>query len=100
MGTRCEEPHCLQIIPTHLFQSHQDQHLAERLAAEDFEQQQQVESTDEELARSLAVQTSQHNGSFGDDENSDYEFALALNREFRTEEEERSWKNVQVHRLE
>ena len=98
MGRRCEEPYCLQIIPDHLFLSHQDQHLAERLAAEEFEQQHQNNptTTDEALARALADEEPETESLGLADEDVDYQMALALNREFRTEEEERSFRNVQV----
>jgi hypothetical protein len=95
---RCEEPYCLQIIPDHLFLSHQDQHLAERLAAEEFEQQHQNNptATDEALARALADEEPETESLGLADEDVDYQMALALNREFRTEEEERSFRNVEV----
>ena len=96
MGRRCEEPHCLQIVPDHLFVSHQDQHLAERLAAQKFEQQHQNNptTTDEALARALADEEPETESLGLADEDVDYQMALALNREFRTEEEERSFRNV------
>jgi hypothetical protein len=98
MGRRCEEPHCLQVVPDHLFLSHQDEHLAERLAAEEYEQQHENDptATDEALARALADQGADTESLGFADEDVDYQMALALNREFRTEEEERSFRNVQV----
>src|SRR5277367_1283917 len=98
MGRRCEEPHCLQIVPDHLFLSHQDEHLAERLAAEEFEQNYQNDptTTDEALARALADQAAETESLGFADEDVDYQIAIALNREFRTEEEERSFRNVHV----
>jgi hypothetical protein len=97
MGRRCEEPHCLQIVPDHLLLSHQDQHLAERLVAEEFEQLNQNDPiTDEALARALADQGAETESLGLAEEDVDYQMALALNREFRTEEEERSFRNVQV----
>jgi len=97
MGRRCEEPHCLQIVPDHLFLSHQDEHLAERLAAEEFEQHHNDPTiTDEALARALADEGAKTESLGLADEDIDYQMALALNREFRTEEEESSFRNVQV----
>jgi len=98
MGRRCEEQHCLQIVPDELFLSHQDQHLAERLAAEEYEQHHQNDptATDEALARALADQGAETESLGLADEDVDYQVALALNREFRTEEEERSFRNIQV----
>ena len=99
MERQCEEPHCLQIVPDHLFQSHQDEHFAERLAAEQFENQRQNHDEDEAFARAIG-----HGGDFesssGMDADSDYQLALALNREIRAEEEERSFRLVQVHSYE
>ena len=104
MGRRCEEPHCLQIVPAHLFLSHQDQHLAERLAAEEFEQHHQNDTTatDEALARALADDSAEADSFSLADEDVDYQMALALSRELTTEVEERSFRNVQVarHRFE
>jgi hypothetical protein len=99
MGRRCEEPYCLQIIPEHLFHSHQDRHVAERLAAEDFEQLQQSRNADEALARALALVSAEDESSNVNDKDNDYllALALALNREFRIEEEEHSFRNVQVN---
>lgn len=96
MGRRCEEPHCLQIIPERLFQSHQDLHYAERLAAEDFERQRHSRSTDQALTRTLSLGSAEDESSNVNDEESDYLLALALNREFRKEEEELSFRSVQV----
>jgi hypothetical protein len=96
MGRRCEEPYCLQIIPERLFQSHQDLHFAERLAAEDFERQRHSQNTDQALARALAPDSAEDRSSNVNDEESDYLLALALNREFRKEEEELSFRSVQV----
>lgn len=96
MERLCEEPHCLQVIPEHLFQSHQDQHFAERLTAEEFEQQHREQNDDEALARAIAVETTGDEATAFDNNDGDYLMALALNREFRTEEEERSYRNVQV----
>ena len=94
MPRRCEEAHCLEIVPEHLFQAHQDQHLAERLAAEEFEQRQR-EQTDAEIARTLA--DSSGNPSFPvNDEDADFQLALSLNRQFRAEEEELSFRDIQV----
>lgn len=96
MGRRCEEVYCLQIVPEHLFQSHQDRHAAERLAAQEFEQQHHSRNTDEALARALDRGLAEDESPNVNDENNDYLLALALNREFRIEEEERSFRNVQV----
>ena len=95
MGRRCEEPHCLQIIPENLFQSHLDQHIAERLATEEFEQQHNLQNSDEALAQALG-HGSQEELFIASDEDADYLMALALNREFRTEEEKHSFRSVQV----
>ena len=95
MGRRCKEPYCLQIIPDKLFQSHQDQHIAERLAAEEFEQQHHRQNSDEALAQALGRSTPEESF-LANDDNADYLMALALNREFRTEEEEHAFRNVQV----
>lgn len=95
MERQCQEPHCLQLIPSHLFQSHQDEHLAERLAAEEFENQTQTHDADEALARALY-----HAGNVPSsstmEADSDYQLALAVNREIRAEEEEVSFRLVQV----
>lgn len=96
MERRCDEPHCLQLVPEYLFQSHQDQHLAERLVAEEFEQQRHEQDNDDALARALALGPTEVGHIYVDNEDEDYLMALALNREFRTEEEERSFRNVQV----
>jgi hypothetical protein len=74
MGTQCKEPYCLQIVPDHLYASHQDQHLAERLAAEEFERQQQQLANDLSLARQLEAEGS-GNVPSGD---TDYQLALQL----------------------
>jgi hypothetical protein len=83
------------MVPDHLFESHQDEHFAERLAAEDFERQQNDQIADAELARALANNESDV-GNLGG-EGDDFQLALALNREFRNEEEERFFRQVQVY---
>ena len=95
MLRQCEELHCLQLVPEHLFQSHQDEHLAERLAAQEFESQKQNQYDDEALARAMANGGELESPS-GMDADSDYQLALALNREIRADEEERSFRMVQV----
>ena len=72
--------------------------MAERLAAEEFEQNYQNDptTTDEALARALADQAAETESLGFADEDVDYQIAIALNREFRTEEEERSFRNVHV----
>jgi len=103
MIRHCEEPHCLEFVPDDEFQLHQDRHLAERLAAEEFEQNQSVAHEDEVLAHALADNSNrngiesiiQDGGLF---ERDDYGIALDLNRRFRLEEEEVSFRNLQVTR--
>jgi hypothetical protein len=95
MGKRCQEPHCLEIVPDHLFDSHQDQHIAERLAAEEFEQHRNEQNADAQLARAIANNEESEAFSAGG-EDDDFQLALALNREFRNEEEQRSFRQVQV----
>ena len=95
MGRRCEEPHCLEIVPDRLFESHQDQHIAERLAAEEWEAEKNIRS-DETLAQALAFRDNDDGALHLEDEDVDYQLALALNREFRTEEEERSFRDIQA----
>jgi hypothetical protein len=95
MGVQCQEPYCLQIIPDHLFPSHQDEHTAERLAAEEFENQRRHHDEDAVLARAMADSVEAESSSRMDPDN-DYQLALALNREIRAEEEERSFRMVQV----
>jgi hypothetical protein len=95
MGKRCQEPHCLEIVPDHLFDSHQDHHIAERLAAEEFERQRNEQNSDALLARAIANGRESETFGFGR-EDDDFQLALALNREFRDEEEQRSFRQVQV----
>jgi len=98
MERRCEEPHCLQLVPEHLLQAHQDQHLAERLFAEEFEQQKNAQVGDAAMATAIAQNEVAASDSMdGDIEDSDYQFALALNRELREEEEQRFFRQVQVY---
>ncbi len=96
MGRQCQEPYCLQIVPDHLFQSHQDEHLAERLAAEEFENQRRNQHDDVVLARAMANAVGVESSSRIVDSHNDYKLALALNREIRAEEEERTFRVVQV----
>jgi hypothetical protein len=96
MERLCEEPHCLQVISEHLFRSHQDQHFAERLSAEEYEQQKCEQNNDEALAQAIAIETTSDEATDFDSNDGDYLMALALDREFRNEEEERSFRNVQV----
>ena len=95
MERRCEEPHCLQMVPEYLFQIHQDYHVAERLAAEEAEQQQTQHFGANADAAAEAVTIAQN----GDTEDSDYQFALALNREYREEEEQHFFRQMQVRSL-
>jgi hypothetical protein len=92
MGKRCDD--CPQIIPDHLWTIHQDEHFAKRLA-EELENNQYTE-VDQTLARALAVESANSDSlqNLGDD--ADYEFALALNRKFRIEEEQNSFRAIQV----
>ena len=97
MGRQCQEPYCLQIVADHLFQSHQDEHLAERLAAEEFENQRRNQHADNVvLARAMANAVGVESSSRMVDSHNDYQLALALNREIRAEEEQRSFRIVQV----
>lgn len=97
MGRQCQEPYCLQIVADHLFQSHQDEHLAERLAAEEFENQRRNQHEDVVLTRAIANTVEVDSSSRMDpDIDNDYQLALALNREIRAEEEQRSFRIVQV----
>jgi|SRR5579859_5875161 len=89
MGRRCQEAHCLQYIPDHLFESHRDQHFAEHLAAEEFEHYNSVQHGGSQFAQVLA-------SSSGISVDEDYQLALSLNRDFRKEEEELSFRSVQV----
>ena len=95
MPIQCEEPHCLQSVPDHLFQSHQDQHVAERIAAEEYEQHRQTRTVDLAVAKELGNDdiTAPYDV---EAEDPDYQMALALNREFRQEEEQRFFRQVQV----
>ena len=86
METRCAESHCMEIVPHQLLSVHRDQHLAERLAAEEFEQNMRLYNEDIELARQLENNANED----GSKENADYQLALELSRQFRAEEEERS----------
>lgn len=95
MGKQCQEPHCLEIVPDHLFESHQDEHIAERLAAEEFERQRNHQIADAELARALAHNEGDVFNIGGEDD--DFQLAVALNREFRNEEEQRFFRQVQVY---
>lgn len=95
MERQCQEPHCLQLVPEHLFQTHQDEHLAERLATEEFESGRQNQNKDEALARAMALGGEPESSNMMDAD-SDYQLALALNREMRAEEEARSFRMVQV----
>ena len=90
MGRHCPEPYCLQDVPDQLYESHQDQHIAERLAAEDFEAFKQQH---DDRAWDNTVANDPFDFTF---EDRDMQLALALNREFRQEEEERSFRQVQV----
>jgi hypothetical protein len=99
MGIRCGELHCLEIVPDHLFADHKDRHLAERLAAEEFEQQTRQRNQDEELAHQLQSDFSEDYPSSYGREDLDYQLALDLNRQYRDEEAERSFRLVQVNLL-
>jgi len=101
MVRRCEEPHCLEFVPDDEFELHQDRHLAERLAAEEFEQNRSLVLEDEILAHALAdhsdgngVDSTTQNASVFEEH--DYEVARDLNTRFRMEEEEASFRNLQV----
>jgi hypothetical protein len=94
MGKHCVEPHCLQIIPDHLWTSHQNQHLAERLAAEEFEQNRKNE-VDQALVQVLAAESANCEPLQNQAE-ADYEVALALDQEFRFEENQNSFHAVHV----
>jgi hypothetical protein len=100
MGRLCEEPHCLQTVPDELFQSHQDEHVAERLAAEEHERNRSRQFADAQFAQELASQGTQNGFSELDqqeiEQDPDYQLALSLNRQFREEEEQRSYQSLQV----
>jgi hypothetical protein len=100
MERRCEEPHCLQLVPDQLFQIHQDQHLAERLEAEEYEQsgRQRLQRTAQTAGNAAAAELDQNSlaTSHDIDTEDDYQMALALNREFRDEEEQRFFRQIQV----
>jgi hypothetical protein len=90
---QCDEAHCLQLVPVNMLQSHRDQHLAERLAAEEFElhAQNQVQRTlPEEVYAALPY------GEETESEDKDFLLAVALNRQFRQEEEMRFFRLVKV----
>lgn len=95
MELQCEEPYCLQLVPEHLFQSHQDQHLAELLAAEEFEHQRQIQLGDAAVATAIAKDEGMYSIA-SDTEDQDYRLALTLNREFRQKEEQQHFRQVQV----
>jgi len=90
---RCQEPHCLQEVPDHLWELHQDEHVAERLAAEEFESSRQRQ---DDFYPTQSKDSDPFN--FGNDD-SDAQLALALNREFQKEDEERSFRQIQVYIL-
>jgi len=98
MERLCEEPYCLQLVPEHLFQTHQDQHLAELLAAEEFEYQRQIQLGDAAVATAIAKDEATYSMA-SDTEDKDYQLALTLNREFRQKEEQQHFRQVQVLEL-
>ena len=87
----CEEPHCLQRVPHHLFQSHQDHNYAERVAAEEFESRAVPQTV-------IGNTITDHPGALDldNEEDEDLQLALALNREFRKEEEKQFFRQFQV----
>jgi|SRR5947207_15459898 len=100
MLVQCEEAHCLQRVPVHLFQLHQDKHLAERLAAEEFETH-RLNRIDRTAQSPLG---SSRKGSLAwqgllpiDSEDEEFQLSLALNRQLREEDEKYLFRQVQVH---
>ena len=88
-------PHCLEAVPDIEWRSHQDWHLAERLAAEESEQDRNEQyDNDEALAKALATEDQTFHSQ--EDEGEDYHAALALNRALRAEDEEMSFRNLLV----
>jgi hypothetical protein len=83
MPFECPEPHCLQLIPLAHLQSHQDAHVAERLAFAELESHR----------HSVLPSQGRTGWRVRDD---DAQLALALNRLEREEEERRGFRLVKV----
>lgn len=98
MEKRCEVPYCFEVVADLDWDFHQDQHLAERLAAEEFEGRDKQYDDDKALACALAEECDK---SFYTQQSidDDFQLALALRDEFLAEEEEQSFRDAQVRLL-
>lgn len=95
MEKRCDEPHCLQIVPEHLWMIHQDQHFAERLIAEEFEDN-RLNEVHQTLARGLTAKSANSEILENQGVDADYQLALALNQEVKIEGKQSWFPAIQV----
>ena len=98
MFKRCEVPYCFEVVTDLDWDFHQDQHLAERLAAEEFEGREEQYDEDRALACALAEECDKsfYTQQSVDD---DFQISLSLSNGFLAEGEESSFRSAQVRLL-